>query len=52
MHTKLLNLGFTPCGDTYVCEDIAVQIRGDMIYIIHLNAEVTIDEFERLLLDD
>lgn len=50
MHIKLLNLGFIKKGSVYVCEDITVEIHGDMIYICSLQQEVTYDEFERLML--
>lgn len=52
MHTKLLNLGFTLRGDTYICEHIRVQIRGDLLYVFHLDKEVSLDELEQLLLKD
>jgi hypothetical protein len=52
MHTKLLNLGFIKkSGQTYVCEDIVVELRGDKVYVVLINKEVTINELEELMLD-
>jgi hypothetical protein len=52
MHTKLLNLGFVKKSEhTYVCEDITIEIRGDMIYVPIINKEVSVHELELLMLD-
>lgn len=52
MHTKLLNLGFIKKSEqTYVCEDITVEIHGDKVYIVSIQQEVTLDELELLMLD-
>lgn len=53
MIIRLLNLGFCkkPNG-TYVCEDIIVEVRGEKIYVPHLDMEITIDELENLMLAD
>ena len=53
MIIRLLNLGFhkKPNG-TYVCEDIIVEVRGDKLYVPHLEMEMTIDELEDLMLAD
>lgn len=53
MLTRLLNLGFRKRKDgTYACEDIIVEIRGDKLYVPHLQMEITIDELEALMLAD
>ena len=52
MHTKLLNLGFIKkSGQTYVCEDITVEVRDDKVYVEALQKEVTVYELELLMLD-
>lgn len=53
MITRLLNLGFIrKKGNTYVCEDIVIEVRGDKIYVFTLDSEITIDELEHLMLAD
>lgn len=53
MITRLLNLGFLKKpNNIYVCEDVIVEVRGDKLYIEHLNMEITIDELEDLMLAD
>lgn len=53
MHTRLLNMGFVKMpGNIYVCEDVRIEIKEDKIVILSLNVEVTIDELEKLMLDD
>ena len=50
---RLLNLGFTkrPNG-TYACEDCIIEVRGDKVYVQHLEMEMTLDELEALMLAD
>lgn len=53
MIIRLLNLGFIKkANNVYVCEDIIVEVRGDKVYIPHLQAEMTIDELEHYMLAD
>lgn len=53
MIIRLLNLGFTKkANNVYICEDIIVEVRGDKVYIPHLQAEMTIDELEHYMLAD
>lgn len=52
MHTKLLNLGFIKKSELiYVCEDITIEVRGDKVYVLSIQQEVTVDELESLMLD-
>ena len=53
MILRLLNMGFRKVKDNvYAAEDLVVEVRGDLIYIVHMNGEVTIDELEKLILAD
>lgn len=53
MIIRLLNLGFAKkANNVYMCEDIVVEVRGDKLYIPHLQAEMTIDELEHYMLAD
>lgn len=53
MITRLLNLGFCKKSPgIYVCEDIIVEVRGDKLYVPHLQMEITIDELEHLMVAD
>ena len=38
--------------DSYICEDVIVEIRNDKIFVPHLQMEITIDELEELMLAD
>lgn len=52
LYVKLLNLGFRKQGDKYICEDIVVEVRGDKIFVDHLQLEMSIHELEELMLAD
>ena len=51
MHTRLLNLGFVYVKGQYVCEDLTVELRDGVLYIVPLEKEVTIDELEQILIN-